>query len=220
MDAPQRRFRIQFNLRWLFVAMTACAFCALVYRLAGAFEANVVGVALIVTGVCVAQRQRWSRWIRVPLLAVAAIAAWMVAVDVSWFSSGCKHCFHEWDVMEVRVFHQPLWSRREPEHYPLFKMVAEDLGAPCPHDYERFHWIRMWGLVWPGPPFFNGTRGLSTKNAKPWYDDDARARVRSLAADEPELGKEFQRALLDHNPPEIRAIVSRVRQETEVSKER
>ena len=88
MDAPRPRFRVQFNLRWLFVAMTGCAVCALVYRLAGG------------------------------------------------------------------------------------------------------------------------------------YDDDARAPVRSLAADEPELGKEFQRALLDHNLPEIRALVSRVRQEAEASEER
>lgn len=197
MSSPKPAFRAQFNLRWLFALITLCALCALVYRLTGPYETAFIAIALTLLVACVWQwkgRAIWLRWI---MLAVPAAMIWMASMDLSYFHEGCPHCNSHWDRGELRLLHQPFWSWKGQDHFPTWKLIADDLGAPCPHDYQRTHRLRFWGLWWPGSPFINGTCCLSGRD---WYDDAARQRVRDLAAGDPDLGHEFQqRGLLSHD---------------------
>jgi len=198
-------------LRSLFAATTACALCALVYRLTGGFETVVVAFAIVVCAVCVGKWKYRLYWLRGILMAACAAAVWMVGVDYSEFREGCEHCGSHWSVGEARVFHQAIWTRKSPDHFPIWKMIAEDLGAPCPHHYERWHKIRLWGLIWPGPPWQNGTCCLSSKDSQTWYEEVGRTRVKALAASDPEVAAEFrQRALQEQDLTYLRSFLTRI----------
>lgn len=207
-------WRPRFTLRTLFAAITLFAIWAFVFRLTGVFESVIIGIATVVMSVCLSQRQQWSRWIRVPLLTLSALAVWMVGVDYSEFGINCDQCHHHWYEGEFRILGQPIWSRKSRDHFPILKAIAEDLGAPCPHVYERWHKIRLWGLIKPGPPFINGTCCLYDRS---WNDEAAQARLRAhrraLAAQNPRLGKDFQQALIAHDFAGIKAIVTRIQPE-------
>jgi hypothetical protein len=207
MISSKPPLRIQFNLRWLFAVITLCAFCALVYRLTGPYETAFVVIALMLLVACVGQWKGRAIWLRSIMLGVPSTMIWMAAVDLSYFHEGCGHCGSHWRRGEIRLLHQPCWSWKERDHFSMWKLIAEDLGSPCPHDYQRTHLMRFWGLWWPGSPFINGTCCL----AVPRYDEAARERVRELAASDPDLGKEFQqRGLLDHDRDFLRGFFAKV----------
>jgi hypothetical protein len=202
--------RVQFSLRWLFVIVAVVAVCAWVYRLAGLVESLGVSLGFILCGIClILPKFRFRRSLRGVLLATASLILWMVGIDYSLYWEGCEHCLSHWDVEEIRVFHQPVWSRQGDDHSPALRLTAEDLGAPCPHDYQRWHKWRLWGLFWPGPPFFNGTCCLTGGD---WYHGEIRGRVQSLAAQDPGLGEEFRKqGLLRHNPAYLQSFYDKAR---------
>lgn len=201
--------RLQFSLRWLFVTVAASAVCALVYRVSGPVETAGVAVSFILSGIYLKMPPfRYGRLLRGVLLGIAIVVVWMVGVDYSRFHDECDHCGSRWDVEEVRVFHQPVWSRKGEDVAPSLRLIAEDLGAPCPHEYHRWHRWRLWGFFWPGPPFINGILGLSGGD---WYLRENRDYVRSLGGRDPKIGKEFQAALLNHDYNTVQGIISQVR---------
>jgi len=187
--------RIQFSLVWLFAAVTAAAICALIARLCGWVESLGVGIAFVLAVVAVWVRGvPYSRLIRVTSGILAALCLWFVGVDWSWFINRCPHCASHWNVAEVRVFGLAIHTSNGPDHCPSLRLIAEDLGAPCPHEYARWHKWRLWGLVFPGPPFHNGTCCISGGD---WYEhSDNRDVVRSMARQNPQLGPEFRRRVL------------------------
>jgi hypothetical protein len=188
---------LQFNLRWLFAATTLCALCAFVYRLSGPYETAFIAVALILLPACAKLWKGRAIWLRSILLMVPVAMIWMAAFDLSYFHEGCSHCNSHWYRGELRVLRQPFWSWKGKDHFPIYRLIAEDLGAPCPHDYERTHLMRLCGFWWPGSPFINPTCCLTGRD---WYDEPARQRVRELAANDPALSAEFQqRGLLEHD---------------------
>lgn len=201
--------RLQFSLRWLFVIVAASAVCALVYRVTGAVETAGVAVSFLLCGLCLNLPMfRFRRSLRCALLAMATIIVWLVGVDYSRFQDRCVHCNSHWDVEEVRIFHQPVWSRTGKDHQPTLRLIAEDLGAPCLHDYQRWQYQRAWGFVLPGPPWVCGTCCISGGD---WYVGEDRDYVRSLGARDPKVGEEFQSALLKHDYQTVRRLVSEVR---------
>lgn len=208
MSNSKPAFRAQFNLRWLFTVITLCALCAFVYRLTGPYETAFIAIALTLL---VASLKLWKGraiWLRSIMLTVAGVMIWMAAIDLSFFHEGCGHCNSHWHRGELRLLHQPFWSWKGRDHFPTLKLIAEDLGAPCPHDYQRTHLLRFWGLWWPGSPFINGTCCLATKD---WYDNATRQRVRELAVGDPDLGNEFrQRGVLDHDRDFLREFFAKV----------
>ncbi len=201
--------RLQFSLRWLFVVVTATAVCALVYRLSGLVETVGVAVSLLLCGVCLKMpRFRHSRWLRGGLLALATIVVWMVGVDGSVFWEGCQYCGSHSFIHEFRLFHQPVWSRKGYDHQPTLKLIAEDLGSPCPHQYQRSQKDRQWGLIWPGPPLVSGVCCLEDGD---WYVGAYRDHVRTLGVRDPQIGKDFQKALLEQNHQTVKKLLSELR---------
>ncbi|HUE70279.1 MAG TPA: hypothetical protein VMP01_05265 [Pirellulaceae bacterium] len=208
MVAPSR-YRLQFSLRWLFVVVTAIAVCALVYRITGLVESIGVAVAFVLCGICInLPPLRFRRSLRGILLALAAGIVWMVGVDYSYFWEGCGYCRSHWNVEEVRVFHQPVWSRQSEDHLPSIRLIAEDLGAPCPHRYERWHLNRLWGFLLLGPPNINGTCCLAGGD---WYVHADRDYVRAIGARDPKIGVEFQKALIEHDHKTLKRLLDEVR---------
>jgi hypothetical protein len=199
--------RLQFSLRWLFVVVTATALCALVYRLTGAVETAGVAVAFVLCGLCLKMPQcRHRGLLQGGLLAIATLILWIVGVDYSVFWEGCDHCNSHWDVEEIRIFHQPVLSRQGEDHSPSLRLIAEDLGAPCPHAYGRWHKWRLWGFFWPGPPFINGILSLSGGD---WREDQDH--VRSLGRRDSKIGREFQSALIKQDYKTVSRLISDVR---------
>jgi len=186
--------RIQFSLVWLFAAVTAAAICALIARLCGWVESLGVGIAFVLAVVAVRVRGvPYATAIRRTAGILAALIVWGVGVDRSVYIERCARCHGDWVVQEYRLFGRAVWSKRHDDPDDALRLVAEDLGAPCPHELSRWHGWRYWGLVLPARPFHSGTIGLSGLG---WYDNEKREIVRSLGRQHPELGVEFRDRVL------------------------
>jgi hypothetical protein len=208
LDHPRLiRTKAQFSLRWLFAVTTAVAICAFVFSLTGLLETGLIAIALALVGI--GTNLAWRAAGRMAL-AVGIIAAWFAVVDYSCFWEGCDHCRSHWFVTEVRVLHRPVWSRSYYDHSPLLRWIADDLGVPCPHKYVRWPVWRFWGCVWP-QVFWSGTCCLSTDEE--WYSHEVRQRVQTLGQNEPTVGREFQKALVDRNHVLLKSVIQRIHDE-------
>jgi hypothetical protein len=190
--------KIQFSLVWLFAAVTAAAICALVARQCGWVEAVGVGLAFVLTAVAIRLRGvPYSTVIRRAAGILAALIVWGVGVDWSVYIERCERCHSDWVVQEYRLFGRAVWSKRHDDPNDAMRLIAEDLGTPCPHDLSRWHKWRLWGLIVPARPFHNGITGLTGPR---WYDNQMREIVRSRGRQRPELGIEFRdRVLINHD---------------------
>ena len=121
-------------------------------------------------------RFRWHRLARIGLAIVATAALWLAAIDYVTYRNGCIHCWSHTIHGDLRIFHQPIWSWQDPDHLPEFRLIAEDLGAPCPHEYERWERLRMWGLIYPG----TSRMGICCLTDGDWYEGSIRDRVRAM----------------------------------------
>ena len=177
----------------------------LLFGLTVGWEVGVAAVAVILmtsAGVwCLRRRRFVAASVILSLLGLAAF--WMLFVDFSWFVEGCQDCFLYQDVFQYRVFGIPVYEWTRPAD-ATFARVAEDLGHPCPHRFERWHKTRWWGLIYRRWPNINGiTRiggGEREDGVATWYDDRAAAIVQAAGRASPGLGEEFfRRACLDQD---------------------
>jgi hypothetical protein len=197
MVQHDNRFRqpvFQLSIRGLFAVLTAAAVCALVLRQCGWIESLGVGAALVLAGLVIRLRGReHSPMLRVGCGVLAGLILWVVGVDFSRFREGCDYCHSHWDLAEYRVFGCVVHTWKGANHSPTLSRIADDLGAPCPHEVTRWHKWRLWGIVFYASPFHNGTCCISDGG---WYDERQRAVVRSLAQQYPDLGPEFRERVL------------------------
>jgi hypothetical protein len=207
-QAPRRP---QFSLRWLFAVTTAIAVCAFVFSLTGLLETILVAIAIAHVGVGV--HLTWPLARRMAF-AWGAMVGWFAVMDYSCFWEGCDHCHSHWFVTEVRVLHRPVWSRPYEDHSPLLGRVADDLGAPCPHEFTRWRVWRFWGCVWPQVSW-SGTCCIATEDE--WYSPEVREQVRAIGRQDPALGREFQRALVDRNHLCVKRIMQKIRKDATAS---
>jgi hypothetical protein len=139
---------------------------------------------------------QWHYVARFGLATLAAATFWMAAVDYLTYRKGCIHCASHAIHGDYRVFHQPVWSLQDEDHFPDFRMIAEDLGAPCPHEFERFERMRLWGLLIHGP----GSYGICCLDGGDRYRDSLRDRARRMGATDPKLAAAFRdEVCLQHN---------------------
>lgn len=184
-----RFHRVQFTLRRLFIFITAIGVCAAVFRITGWIETAGVTIAMcLATAAWALPQFRYYVAARGGLVCLALATLWMSAVDFSWFREGCPHCDSHYDVLEYRVFRQAVWSRSGEDHCPSIRLIADDLGVPCAHHYERWQKWRLWGLFYPAPCH----NGICCMADLDWYVTADRARMRKMAADNPKLGPEFR----------------------------
>jgi hypothetical protein len=183
--------RAQFGLRWLFGLTAAVAVCAFVYRQAGRDEAIGVAIAFGLLAIGLIGRQR--RRLRRTAFVAAGLAAWIALVDYVMYHVTCDRCHGRWIEEEVRVLHQPIWSRSTfTSGSSVFPLIAEDLGVPCPHHCEYYTLRRFWGFIWPRT-LHSGIIGIAGDNR--WYDAEMREYVQKAGAADPALSQHFQTAL-------------------------
>jgi hypothetical protein len=144
---------------------------------------------------------------------VAAVAAlgllWFVAVDECGITELCNHCRSERHLRQYRVF-AFVTSETVDEYRTPVSLIAQDLGAPCPHEYERVPVYRMWGLLYY---ISAGPCGLFGLAGEDWYDEHAAGIVRSRGQACPELAEEFRRrVLLDHDPEYSSRFIDELRE--------
>jgi hypothetical protein len=127
----------------------------------------------------------------------------MLFVDFSWFVESCQDCHLYQDVFQYRILGVPIHEMIRPGGATVAR-IAEDLGHPCSHRFQRWHKTRWWGLLVRGWPNINGITRLCgferDDGVDTWYDDRAAAIVRAAAKASPGLGDEFfRRACLDQD---------------------
>jgi hypothetical protein len=187
--------RAQFGLRWLFALTAAVAVCAFVYRQSGRDEAVGVAIAfgLLAIGLVVKQR----RWLRRTAFVAAGLSAWIATVDYVMYLVKCDRCYGAWIEEEVRVLHQPIWSRSMiTSGSSVFPLIAEDLGAPCPHQMKYHTLRRFWGFIWPRT-LRSDIIVLPMDRSR--YDKGMREHVRNVGAADRALAQRFQSALENHD---------------------
>jgi len=200
--------RLQFNLRWLFYVTLAAGVCAYLATNNGPAEAIGFGIAFALLGLAIVLPQfRFRRPIRCLLATIILLVIWVVGVDRSVFRLTCRHCSLQWYTIEYRFLAQPILVWKTDDYHPSFGQIAEDLGAPCAHDFELWHRNRFWGVVFYCDACFSGTDGLSETD---WYTQDLRQRARQLANAHPELGPKIRAALVEHNYPFIRSVIAQI----------
>lgn len=187
---------MQFSLRRLFLLLSMVATCSAVFRVTGWVETAGFAAAIFLAAASVLlPRFRWHGIARFGLATVAAATLWMAAVDYVTYRKGCIHCDSHALHGDFRVFHQPIWGWQGQDHFPYYRLIAEDLGAPCPHDYERIERMRLWGLL-----LWTGQCPLCCIDFGDWYKDSLRERVREMGASDPKLAAVFRdEVCLRHN---------------------
>jgi hypothetical protein len=192
---------MQYSLRAL-LALTACLALAVgvvtwVARSAGAIEAAgtlVAALALVAAG----WFRRRRRHLLVPILlaAGALVLLWFVAVDRSVFFERCEHCDTHAYIVQYRVYGIPLSSSKQFVHGQLLSWIARDLGAPCPHKYERVHLTRHWGLLYCARPKIGIVCCFRDPDRDSYYYRQYREVLSLKARKEPQLGEEFRERVL------------------------
>lgn len=142
-------------------------------------------------------------------VAAAAIAAWFLAVDFSWFEESCPACLESRTVLQYRVCSCTVREETQVRS-SVIQRASVDLGVPCSHPaVERWHKHRWWGLVVCRCPCINGTVGLVGDST--WYDQNLAAKIKSLRVTRPELSREFrQRVLVDHDREFWRTLLEEI----------
>lgn len=140
------------------------------------------------------------------LLSLAA--AWIVAVDWSWFIHSCPDCVYQKEIYRYRVFTFTI-DERIREFPTSIQLVGEDLGVPCPHRRSvTWHKHRWWGLCFCYAPCINGITGLSSDNS--WHNQDVSSKIAELARDDPSVKEEYvQRVYEDHEFENTRKLLAR-----------
>lgn len=215
--------RLQFSLRSLLAltAIVAAYFC--MATTVGYLEASgtAAGLVFLVSAL------RWHtegllRCVRLLIVLGALALLWLVAVDFSWFRDLCEDCWLDRDDLQFRVYHIPIY--RTNRDHGILHRVAEDLGAPCPHERStRTYLLRAWGLAVPqldpmsGRFVLNANVGtLRLDHGSGWYDETAARIVRAKAESSPGLADEFrQRVFVDHDRQYIRSFLAEIKQSRE-----
>lgn len=138
---------------------------------------------------------------------LSGTSLWFLAVDSSWFVESCIWCGMSRDELQYRVFTIPVHGEVF-EFRTIPQLVAEDLGAPCPHHIRRWHKHRWWGLCYCARPCIDGIYRLVGDE---WYGEKHSRFVKELAENNPSLRKEFQRALLSEDRRYIVDFVGTIR---------
>jgi hypothetical protein len=194
-DGSQKRTRLRFGMRTLFVIVAVGAACAFTARNSDSYAA--AGVALAFLGFFAAtliRRKRKQREARIALWLVAATLFWFAAVDRSVFYEYCRGCGIHHYMIEYRFLGVTLIASKHDEHHDLLARIARDLGKPCTHDYDRKHLVRLWGFLFPGRPCTGITCCLG--GGEDTYDVRLRPRVLEKAKQQPEFAEEFHRRVL------------------------
>jgi hypothetical protein len=132
---------------------------------------------------------------RLCLLVAVSVILWFVAVDKSFFLEGCRDCGYERDTIRYRILTIPIHKTPIEQHSPV-EVVADALGAPCPHkDWYVVHKYRWWGLVFCACPCERGTTGLIYE-IDSWYDDSLREKLREASERNSTLGEEFRQRVV------------------------
>lgn len=117
--------------------------------------------------------------------------AWFLLVDKMCFVEKCPACIYGRMVVQYRVLMHPFYEKVA-EHDSLLRKVAYDLGVPCLHPkLFRETTGRFKGLFIRAGEVKGGTYFLIGDDL--WYDEDASAKVRAMAKQNPELPDEFYR---------------------------
>lgn len=198
----QIREKLRFSLKALLGFTTVAAVFFWIGSRVGYIEA--IGlVAAIVLFTCAknaGSRKTWRPMARTFGIGIL----WMTAVDVSWFWEVCQDCRLDREALHCRVYGVSVLRIPLGEYSWIVCRIAEDLGKPCQHQFEREHLTRFWGMFLPARPgFFTGTLRLGDGPPE-WYDEETSRILRMRAQASPELAEEFH----------ARVIVSRDREYT------
>lgn len=195
--------RIQFSRRHVIATVVLIATLLLLGLTVG-WEVALAALAVILVAAAGAWCLRRRHFVvgTAVLAILGLVVCWMLFVDLSLFVESCPDCHLYHDVLQFRVLGIPVHEIIRPAD-ATFARVAEDLGHPCPHRFQRWHKVRLWGLVYARWPNINGITRLTGGDEREdgvdtWYDDRAAAIVRAAGKSTAGLGDEFfRRACLD-----------------------
>lgn len=138
--------------------------------------------------------------------ASALLVAWFLGVDSCRYVENCLDCRQMRAIDEVRVATVPVRTS-ERDAPSLITAVADDLGAPCPHDRaNRYRARRRLGLL-----IAVESDPVLIPLHRPWYPPCAREGARALIDAEPGLSAAFRRRVLEgHDWDYWRALHARI----------
>ena len=138
--------------------------------------------------------------------ASALLVAWFLGVDSCRDVETCLDCRQMRAIDRVRIATVSI-RRCERDAPSLITLVADDLGAPCPHDRaSRYRARRRLGLL-----IAVESDPVLIPLHRPWYPPCAREGLRALADDEPGLPAAFRRRVLKgHDWAYWRALHERI----------
>jgi hypothetical protein len=156
----------------------------------GAIEGALTAVGLLLLFVGF-RSSRGGRWliVQVILTLAGAVMLWFAALDYSVHVDWCERCGEHTYVGSLRVYHIPVTPLQKSTHTNFTCEVANELGVPCKHEYERELRYRFWGFVYPYPAV-GGICCLSSGG--PTYAE-LRPYVHQMVREDPAMPAEFHR---------------------------
>jgi hypothetical protein len=200
------RKRLRFSLRALLGLTAVVAVFFSIGSSVGYIEATgaLVAILLLTYSTKAAGDGRTASAARV--LGIAVL--WMTAVDVSWFREECQDCHLDLDMLHFRVYGVSMARIQHAEYGIVICRIAQDLGNPCPHRFERWHMTRYWGMFLPARPHFTGIVRLVGDEPPSWYDEETTRILRRRVRASPELAEEFYaRVIISHDRDYLRRFI-------------
>ena len=136
--------------------------------------------------------------IKLILLSAGVVVLWFISVDKVNYIEDCFDCMNMWEVSQYRIFTIAV-SESKSEYGPnLLKIIAEDLGVPCPHKtLHQWNMTRYWGLCFRTRP--GQQRTIAPGGDISWYDEQMSAKVKEMAAADTKLAEEFRRRVISEH---------------------
>ena len=188
---------LQFRIRSLLILILIAAIFLGIAQTAGyAVAAGIIAAISVLVGAILWRRRGRFLCLRIGSAVLAVTAIWFLAVDWSWFVVECPDCRYHGDIAQHRVLGIPVHTVVY-DHPSVHQLILADLGVPCEHaNCESWHKHRRWGFVFLAWPSINGVYLLDDPNE---YTDAMSARVRWLAANDPQQAAQLHRMLI-HKP--------------------
>lgn len=204
-----------FSIRTLLLITVVAAICALMIRTSDwvAVLGFAVSAALIMVAVHTfrSTQNRATKGVCVVFLVVAAGVGWFAVVDYSYFHEGCTHCGVHHFVSEHRVCGLAVRSLRGPTHDSYLARLRTDVGMPCQHEYERWHLVRAWGLVYCARPRIGITCCLGFDEE--YYNERVSQRAQEFARNNPDAARELLEHIQQHeDDDEMHAFIATMKQ--------
>jgi hypothetical protein len=133
------------------------------------------------------------------LILLILVFLWFIGVDKTYIAEGCHACYWQHNFVSYRLFTLPVYTNLIHESHSPIELIAQDLGEPCRHpEFYKSQLKRWWGLIYPTGAYRGSIMSFGSEDDS-WYNEELREKARESGTNDPEIGREFYKRVIENH---------------------